>query len=290
MKYALIIGIGYDEKDQFGPIIVDLYRFYTYCQKIKIEKICVMTDIKDNDNMSRIFPALIDGTVKSDIFEFTTKLNKNKEYHYIHKDDSAERLMKNIVELMPMDISNMILYFSGHGNNQGIILPSRNILPYNFFRDTLLLHLPNSSENIWIIDCCGASGVNLPFVLNYDEKDIYARYQMKQPYYEKIVGPKIICISSAEGRAIVNYNGSIFTNFLIHYLTLGIGSLPYIKRKITKKIEKSKIVKDNIHILQNICIHSSRPIFFELWNWVLKKDIKFEIDKKLGMILWKKDI
>lgn len=181
---------------------------------------------------------------------------------------------------LPDNISKLIVYYSGHGINDSILLPDNNLLSFEDFKKYLLSKLHIYTEIFMILDCCNATGLNLPYKL----EDNNFRLQKNSLYC--ITNPFLLITSSVlnENAISTKEDGSGFSKILFKKLTdfslLNTVSnnnnrnLNRLKKEISSEIKK--IYKG---YYQTISIYSSYKIDPILWMWIGRKtDISINYD------------
>lgn len=208
MTIALLIGFEYNYT--LKGAIIDLYLAYNWCKSF-CNTIYVITDVKNIENKN------VGNEIKFFYRNLTNKFEV-KDEHQLR--DSLSKIMFNIKK---KEHEKMVLYYSGHGKKESIILPNNKLFSFDKFRNIICNKLPSEIEIFMIIDCCEAHGLQLPF--HYHNK------KFKLSKYNKVYLPhKVLLITSSEPNenCVMDKNGgSLFSKFLFEYLT----SLQYKHKK-----------------------------------------------------------
>jgi hypothetical protein len=307
MISALLIGFGYRGADGLPGTRIDLYQAWKYCHRIGVKRIFVVTDLDSDLPATGLLKMVIDDVVDANITTFISETKANQEYrrfkplefrqqlrHLAHKLDGSDRL---------------IIYYTGHGIPGYLKLPDTTTLPISEFRDILLGSCSASSQVLWIMDCCHASGMELPYQLDQH------KYHLVNPDYSIL--PELICvIASTRSQLATSTNkGSIFTRSLFKKLQDGVRSVYRLKSEIDRHVitssaagrnnvtsssssksnevqvqeksfpnflsfsnpvSKSETVLDPSD--QTMLIYSSYPHLRYFWSWVYGSTVQVELD------------
>ena len=272
MPTAIIIGFEY-EKNTLPGAIVDLYLAYRWCRSFDCQ-IYILTDIK-SANIDDLNGAINENIADANIMSF---YEDNIEVIIRTEDDFRRALTLNIID------SKLIVYYSGHGVKDSMILPDQSLFPFVHFRNLILGNLDDSVEIFWILDCCNPNGMYLPFKLNNNSF-------MLSSYKVEYVTQKILLITSSEinEKSIATKLGSLFSRNLFYLLTkmnmkyFDLRSLDQ-NRNLRRLIGNlaSSIRTMHTGYTQTISIYSSYVMDPVLWLWIgTIRDYKITLDETL---------
>jgi len=249
MPTAVIIGFEYKVNKLTGAI-VDIYRAYNWCESFGCN-IYVLTDIIN---------------IKTTVVK--------------HEVKDARGLLDNISKILDKEIKDnkLILYYSGHGKKESMVMPDQSLLSFVKFRDEIINILSETVEIFWILDCCNPNGLYLPYKL---EKEHFILSSLKI----KCVKQPIMLITSAEPheKSIATKNGSIFSENLFRILSelnndddIPITRnnkvvIPITKnRNLTRLINNltSSMRKLKTGYTQTVSVYSSYITDPVLWMWI----------------------
>jgi len=203
------------------------------------------------------------------ISDFKIKNYKNILHHYILNNNEE---FNDILENIKIN-HNFIFYYSGHANNNGIILPNESIYSFSLLKSKII----NMNKNIInphifiIFDCCHAPSFFLPFKWNSNFEFINDCEFTKT---------KILLISSTNEneKTYWSNNGSIFSRILFSTLRYIYKENKSISFHYLIKIMNQQLYKLNI----KVNLYSSHFIEPYLWSWICSNYFKFiEYSNKL---------
>jgi Caspase domain len=133
MPTAILVVFEYKTNILTGARM-DLEYAYKWCQSFNCD-IHVFTDIESEDYIS----------------------TKNKS-----------ELESGLIWILKHGIIDhkLVLYYSGHGIMESMVMPDQGTLLFIDFRNIILSNLSPQTEIFWILDCCNPLGLYLPYKLN----------------------------------------------------------------------------------------------------------------------------
>lgn len=252
------ILIVFEYQKVLSGAIIDLYQSYCWVKNFT-DDIHIITDIKvDLERFIKVGVELNYVTSLDPIADLTNCLAKG---------------LKN---------NKLVIYYSGHGLKNSIVLPNETHYSLTDFRDLVVKYGNFETEIFWICDCCNPNGLNLAFKL------IDNRFRLNNYVF---VEPKIILITSAEINqlSIGDCDGSIFSKRLFQYLTVlneDIDGLIVPNNKNRNLQRLIRTLKGDIN-KQIVCIYSSYLIDPILWNWVGRRvEYSLKVDQSLNIFIF----
>src|SRR6056297_226797 len=255
MVRAILIGFKYTkEYNELPGIVVDLYRIYNLLKKSNMN-ITIITDIEQDEEVQFLKDAVYKGKVKSNILSFIEHIKINNEYiRYINE----HQFVKVCTQLF-YEQKDVILYYTGHGENNTILLPKNSSIQMTDILQTIILNTKENATILSICDCCNGNSMGIPFKLNMTNGILtYSLSENNNRIYTK---QQIIHItsSSINEAAVTSLYGSFFTNELVDILehkNRNIGEC--VKTLSRNLIGESK---------QNICVYLSHTniLLFPRW-------------------------
>lgn len=271
MPVAIIIGFEYNFNSLTGAII-DIYNAYKWCESFGCQ-IHVITDIKTNKNIETLKSAIVKKIVSEDILTFYDRI-PNK---YILT--SSSMLINIICNILGRGIidEKLIIYYSGHGVKDSIVIPDKSLLPFIAFRDVIIKQLSSYTEVFWILDCCNPNGLHLPYILDNNQ------FILSSSKIECVRQTMLLITSSEENeKSIATKHGSVFSRHLFHLLnTLNNRNLKRLLGNISGLIRKM-----NTGYAQTVSVYSSYITDPILWMWIgSNKDYDIVPDITLSMLI-----
>jgi hypothetical protein len=274
MPTALLIGFEYNFNSLTGAII-DLYNAYKWCHSFGLHScdITVLTDIefvKDPDNLQSVISR---GLAEADLLTFYSKTGSKT----IIRD--AKSLLTEIIRILRLGIpdNKLIIYYSGHGVKDSMVMPDRTLLPFVDFRDNISNALDPYVEIFWILDCCNPNGLHLPYKLEGNQFIL-------SPCQVQCVSQPILLVTSSEAneKSIATKSGSVFSRHLFRLLTAMNTDTELLMRKKTVNIPVSRnrnlrrlignlgssIRRMHTGYAQTVSIYSSYITDPILWMWI----------------------
>lgn len=269
MPVALLIGFEYTFNKLPGAI-VDLYHANKWCESFNCD-IHILTDIGNNNELQNVINHKI---AEEDILNF-----RNQEKIVV--GNSVDLLM-NIIRIIKGGIydDKLIIYYSGHGVKDSMVMPDRTLLSFIDFRNNILNVLDPYIEIFCILDCCNPSGMHLPYKLVSNE------FVLSPTKIECITQPMILITSAeADEKSIAISLGSVFSRHLFHILNrLAIKNIisevkvdnekfiiPNNKNRNLQRLIgtlSSSIRSMRTGYEQTVSIYSSYVIDPVLWMWI----------------------
>lgn len=288
MPTAILIGFEYTFNSLVGAII-DLYHAYRWCSSFgcDIHVLSDITTVKDENNLKNVVDRKI---ADADLLTFYDKIAKR----YPIKDRHG--LLTTIIGILEAGVSDdkLIIYYSGHGVKDSMVMPDRTLVPFIDFRDNILQTLHSYIEIFWILDCCNPNGLHLPYRL---EGNIFVLSSSKI----ECVSQPILLITSSESneKSIATKYGSVFSRHLFRILTIMNDDGSTVRgRSITIPIHKnrnlrrlignlsSSIRKMQTGYAQTVSIYSSYVVDPVLWMWIgSNKNYDIAMDLSLSMFI-----
>nr|QBK89555.1 MAG: caspase [Pithovirus LCPAC001] len=322
MTSVLIIGIDYfnTPSESTLPGITDMRYMYDYIRKIKPDKILVITDADENDNV-------VKGIIDPNDIYFINNIQSYNEYHFYQGKTDMINVIKNFVSTN----NRLVVYYSGHGSNNNILLPnySENV---SFIPDLINVSkfTPHASRSETRRASLAYSGVgkfdkkkitdNTPEInqtknkISFEEfKNIITKYSpkktqiiflmdccagngLKLPFKMNINGiynlknyniptQEIVCISSSlqNQSSISSINVDGFGSVFTKEFFEGISRMRSIKTVSYINLIK-KIGSEKLNNYdQTLNVYSSRPNLKKVWHWFFEQS-KSKIECKNGYI------
>lgn len=288
MPTALLIGFEYTFNSLTGAII-DLYQAHKWCQSFDCN-INILTDIefiRDPVNLQNVVDQKL---ADSDLLTFYSRIIPKIV-------TGANTLLSTIINILRTGVpdSKLIIYYSGHGVKDSMVMPDKALLPFVDFRDNILNNLDPYVEIFWVLDCCNPNGLHLPYKLDRNQ------FVMSPTKIQCVTQPILLITSSeANEKSIATKSGSVFSRYLFRLLTLmNIPSELIIKKRtVTLPTGKnrnlrrlignlsSSIRKMHTGYSQTVSIYSSYIIDPILWMWIgSNKDYDIVSDLSLSTLV-----
>ena len=179
-------------------------------------------------------------------------------------------LLSLIVKRLKQQVPDkLIIYYSGHGVKDSMVMPNKELLLFTDFKDNIINSVSDTTEIFWILDCCNPSGLHLPFKL------VDNSFRLSESKVVCLTQPILLIASSEEGeKAIALKSGSLFSSKLFSVLkslqdennTVANGRNRNLNRLI--KNLSSSIRRVNTGYSQTVSVYSSYKIDPVLWMWI----------------------
>lgn len=296
MVAAILIGFEYTFNSLTGAII-DLYQAHKWCHSFGCN-ISVLTDIeyvKDIDNLQNVVERKL---AEPDLLTFYPKISPK----IVH---DATTMMGDIINILRSGIPDgkLIIYYTGHGVKDCMVMPDRSLLPFIDFRDNILDNLDSYVEIFWILDCCNPNGLHLPYKLEGNA------FSLSPSKIQCVLQPILLITSSETNeKSIATKSGSVFSRYLFQLLTLlnrpieisNSGKMNFTvknnhlvipsekNRNLRRLIGNlaSSIRKMHTGYSQTVSVYSSYIIDPILWMWIgSRKDYDIVTDISLSTII-----
>jgi hypothetical protein len=257
MPVAILIGFEY-KKNILSGMMFDIQNAYKWCKSFNCE-IHVFTDKKLKPKFNLIGSSL-------DLFS------------------KLDLILKNIKD------DKLIIYYTGHGVDESMLMPDNQLVSFINFRDRILNIINPYVEIFWILDCCNPNGLYLPFKL---EKN---RFVLSDSKIKCVTQPILLITSSnSDEKSISTKTGSFFSRYLFDILK------SFNNEKISKKCNDysqtrnlellietiiKNIKRENYLYSQSVNIYSSYVIDPILWTWIgSKKNYDIVTDMSLSFLI-----
>jgi hypothetical protein len=263
MPTAIIIGFEYSTNVLPGAL-VDIYQAHRWCCSFDCATY-VFSDIRSNVDNTVIKKNIDAGVVGSDIMSFYDLIDKTLV-------TTSDELLTGIFnKFRQLDDDRLIIYYSGHGNKDALILPNHELLSFIALRDTVLKQLSSTVEIFWILDCCNPTGLHLPFILEGNN------FVLSPSRISCVMQPILLIISSnAKEKSVSSDMGSLFTRHLFHILhNLSDGPTIASRNRNLRRLVgnlTSNIRRMHTGYAQTVSIYSSYVIDPILWLWIGSKN------------------
>jgi hypothetical protein len=275
MPHAILIGFEYrSNRDKALPgALIDLYHAYTWCKStIPVDQIYVLSDI--TNAMTPSVKEAIDK--KIDDPGLATFYQNLLHIHIVSDRDS---LLAGLGMAMTdyIEDDKLIVYYSGHGALESLVLPNSEKISFLEVRDSILRQVNDYTEVFCILDCCNPDGLHLPYKLTGN------RFSLSSAKVDCITQPMLL-ITSAESheKSITTKYGSIFSRTLFRILTLmNSGPETHLKHKTAivpthrnRNLRRlvgligSSIRKIGTGYIQTVSVYSSYVTDPILWMWI----------------------
>lgn len=275
MTKAVLIAFKYQVNILYGAL-VDLYHAYKWCKSFGCD-ITMITDfsaaeIDINDMRAVIKKDYAD----DDLLDFYHQ----NSIQIVHNEKEFLSFLGKILDECTDE--RLIVYYSGHGVKDHLIMPDQNPLFFLAFRDTIINNLAYKVEIFCILDCCNPDGLYLPYKL------INNTFRLSDSKIECIPQPFILITSSDQNeKSIATKYGSIFSRNLFRYL-FELNYKNHKNRNLRRLIGKisSLIREQHNSISQTVSIYSSYLFDPVLWMWIgSNKNYDIAIDPSLSTLI-----
>jgi len=261
MPTVILIGFEYTFNSLTGAII-DIYNAYKWCRSFGC-KIYVLTDIEQINNIDTLKVAIRRKIVDNDILTFYNKITEK----YIIS--TSQIMIETISKILRNKISDdkLIIYYSGHGVKDSLVMPNKDLLPFIGLRDIVASNISSYTETFWILDCCNPNGLHLPYRLDNN------MFILSSTKIECVLQPMLLITSSeAQEKSVATKYGSIFSRNLFHLLKSLNESekLSHKNRNLKRLIGNisSLIRKMHTGYAQTVSVYSSYVTDPILWMWI----------------------
>ena len=284
MPTAILIGFEYTVNPLVGTII-DLYHAISWCSSSGCD-IHLFTDITKID-ASIIQQAVDHKMAHPDILTFYDRIESKLIVR------AARSLQEGIARVLSLGVpdNKVIIYYSGHGVKDCMVMPDHSVLPFIDFRDDILNSLNPYVELFWILDCCNPNGLHLPYRLSHNS------FTLSNSKIVCVTQP-IILITSSESseKSIATRFGSIFTYHLFRLLyrleeppIITDGIIPIQRNRNLRRLIgnlASSIRRIHSGYAQTVSIYSSYVIDPVLWMWIgSSKSYDLVVDMTLSVFV-----
>jgi hypothetical protein len=298
MTTVLLIGFEYSIGKLVGTL-VDLYRAYEWSRSFS-SSIYLLTDIAYYQS-GKIAPQEIRKDPSLQGFPaFGASFSQLEPKFLIHNQEDLLQSLHSV--LSKLKDTQLIIYYSGHGQTEGLVLPDGRLWSFLDFRDSISDLLSEKIAVFWILDCCNPNGLGLPFKLSQNTFRISSTNI-------SCVRPKILLLTSAEPneKSISTATGSLFSTVLfqnLQTLTIEYDQPPFrhlgrrgsaIPNNKNRNLQRlignlgSSIRKVHSGYLQTISVYSSHLFDPVLWLWIgSKNQYRLSADSSLSFLVFEK--
>lgn len=202
----IIVGFKYD-RQEIQCVLYDIFRIYNHFSSFNYT--CyVLTDIHDFTYTISMYDCIRKKQIGNEFTDFIGEIRYYPSwYKRVFNISTLEESVKSIPN---SDIT--VVYYSGHGTNKGIQLPSSEILSYTLFRN--LFVSKTSHELTLIMDCCKGNNMNLIYYMNDSCKTF--RAHSTGEYLSLTI--TVITSSDSDQKSLANDYTSLFTKYFIEFL------------------------------------------------------------------------
>lgn len=286
MPTAIIIGFEYKFNVLTGALI-DLYQAYSWCQSFDCVT-HVITDISEYNNSRNIQTAIANKITDDKLSTFYDTISSKVVV------STSYDLMLAVIRVLEVGVpdNKLVMYYSGHGVKECMVMPDKGLLPFIDFRDNILSHLLPQVEIFWILDCCNPNGMHLPFKLENNS------FVLSPTKVECVLNP-ILLITSSEmnEKSIATNLGSLFSRCLFRVLRqlnedFSTDVIPNRTNRNLKRLVGNLVGSiRSVHsgYAQTVSMYSSYVTDPILWMWIgSNKDYDISIDMSLSTLVVRK--
>lgn len=243
-KVGLLFGFDYrDCLPKWCPLegaIGDLFVALNHCEKISCDVVIIITDASEKTLSIESYGLIASGQLSSKISGFVEAINHRgvipygslKKLIVVTYDDKDVWIRDNLVRDVLQETSMLFIYYSGHGENNRLIIPSFRLrgpcfdqyhpithISPNKLIDAIINTIPSYTPIVIVFDSCECDGISAPFMLtlteNRDDEEVVAKQVSRICDYDIYDGRLMWSISSTtrEERVYTSSTGSSFTNY-----------------------------------------------------------------------------
>lgn len=273
----MIVCFEYAQSKILPGSIVDLYLAYKWCSSF-CDRIHILTDITNNNNILRAIDKYICEPVAVEFYENVP----NK--HIVNTGVSLMDTMRKVITEHNLD-DRLIIYYSGHGVNNFMVIPDQQLLPFIDFRKCITDSVSLQAEIFCILDCCNPQGMGLPYKLKDNT------FRLCEENFTCCTNSMLVMTSSGvHEESYATTSGSIFTSSLLEYLTTL--SSPFSISVVdgqtviptTRNRNLHRLIKETTRSMRDvkkdheekIAIYSSYIVDPILWMWIGSKS-KYDV-------------
>lgn len=266
MFKALLIGFVYSSGDKLLGSYIDLYMFYRYC--LNKSSISIITDITHDAEPTVYKKSINNGEIDSKCISFIETIKKTDIYNRCDHQTTFQAFDK-LIDSIIFNNTRLLIYFSGHGIANSMVLPSGESYPYSKILDKIN-RLDKNSEIIWINDCCNCNINIIPYKIRTNM--LPNRVSTNHPK-QKIIN--INSTSNENENAVVSFEGSIFTRLFMKSINENLDVL----------LNKTSEILSNSKINQTPSIMVSYPNMIKLFPWFYGIYI-YKHDHEIILLRW----
>ena len=295
MPTSIIIGFEYSINPLPGSYI-DIFNAYNWCDAFNCD-IYIITDVDYNINKSNIVQGINNNNIDKNIHFLDThpKILIQSDYD----------LCTNIKTILNYGVpdNKLIIYYSGHGINNNMLMPNNSYLSFDNFKSVILSNIPSSVEIFCILDCCNPNGLSLPYKLDNNYFKLVNNFDNINDKIDFIQHSMLLITSANENeKSLATIYGSVFSKFLFeiltqmnkqYSLTLTDDKILINKnnnrnlRRLIGNI-KSSIRKLHTGFSQSVSVYSSFIIDPLLWMWIgSNRDYDIKSESTLSTLIIK---
>ena len=261
---------------------IDIYQAYRWCMSFNCTT-HIFTDVT-KDATSKysyvIKKSIFSNIVDIDIITFYDMINTTLI------NTSSELLTGLDAVLLNIPDNRLIVYYTGHGNTDALVMPNRELLDFITFRDKILSKVTTNTEIFWILDCCNPTGLHLPFLLERNN------FVLSSAKISCVAQPILLIISSnSQEKSVTTDTGSLFSRYLfqlLHTLNNTNATISARNRNMRRLLGNltGAIRKMHTGYTQTLSIYSSYIIDPVLWLWIGASDpVDVVVDMSLSTII-----
>ena len=291
MPKAILIAFEYTHTHScLSGAIIDLYEAYTWCMSWNCS-VHILTDIHHRPNSQIIQDALSAGIVGNDIRNFS-----NVPKNIVRSRTDVIDCIGEILNSTPLSDDQLVIYYTGHGIKDSIVLPDGGHLSFVHFKNSILHNIRPSVHIFWILDCCNPNGLRLPYILNNNS------FTLAQSSSVQFSVNPILLITSARTneKSVSTKLGSVFSHNLFKILTTfnkpftlkieeGTPIIPTSRNRNLRRLTgtlSSAIRKMATGYTQTVSIYSSYIMDPILWLWIgSSKSYNVNMDPSLSIFM-----
>jgi hypothetical protein len=275
MVIAILVGFSYKccESKSLPGTLIDLYGVWKWCQKMSYETIMI-SDLGPSEFPPDISSLVAQEKVDIQIMTFREQVN------YVcldHESDAGSQLKQLLRQHLHRRSEAVLFYYTGHGTSGGWLLPDQRIMSWNTLYDLVLEGCSSSTEIFWIMDCCHAGTLSLPYSLSWNvEAEVPSFKENSSGKRMSLATPTILLLNASRTseKSKSSPYGSLFTRFFVKVMeemskSTGPESweLAHLCRSIQKCIQGYGELKTK-KINQTLSVYCSRCLTPLLWWWI----------------------
>lgn len=293
MPTSIIIGFEYIINKLPGSYI-DIYNAYNWCNSFNCDNY-IITDTDYDKNKPNIVSGIKNNNLDINIHSIDT-------YPKIIINNSDD-LCSNIKTILNYGVSDnkLIIYYSGHGVNNNMLMPNNTYLSFNDFKNVILSNTNSSVEIFLILDCCNPNGLSLPYKL---DDNYFKLVNDPNKLFNNIdfISHSILLITSANEneKSLATIYGSVFSKILFEilinmntdYPLTFIDNRILINKNNNRNLRRlignirSSIRKLHTGFSQSVSVYSSFIIDPLLWMWIgSNRDYDIKSESTLSTLL-----
>lgn len=250
MQLVVLIGFLY-ERDRLDSTYTDLYIIHKLCSGTN-SRIVTISDTRGIPDVvvSNIVTSKIDTGI-------TTYHPDTSEWYTVRTLND----LVGVVEQLNLElVDRLVIYYSGHCETGGLLrMPDDTLCKMIDFRDMILNRAKPDAQVMFIIDCCNADHLQLPYNYQCD------RFVLQKDYISCSQNV-LALVSCEEGQVAVSSHASFFTRHLVQVLDRDIIYIPKIIQDVTSSMRYS-----GYREVSDIKVQSSYYNGDVVWTWPYRK-------------------